>query len=160
MLQTTATFKIDFFDARPALRAAEKAKRRNLSKAGAYIRQAQRQLIRRRKRPAPAGSPPSLHTTDKIRSPKNIRFAYDWLTKSVVVGMVGLPSPGQGDPLPGVFELGGRRISRVKPVAGTRRGAGRTKKRVIKLKARPSVIPAAQSQIKRTPDLFKDSIRP
>ena len=72
-----------FFD-RPAVRnAVDRAQRRVLSRFGAYVRRGARSSIRKRKRPAPPGSPPSDHTG---RLKRNIFFVYEPVKSSVVIG--------------------------------------------------------------------------
>ena len=72
-----------FFDRAPVVSAMDKAKRRKLSRAGAFIRQRARSSIRKRNRVSAPGSPPSSHvgTLKKL-----IFFTYDRISDSVVVG--------------------------------------------------------------------------
>lgn len=51
-----------FFDTDRVKRAADMATRKNLSKAGAYVRTAARSSIRTRKAISPPGQPPGSHT--------------------------------------------------------------------------------------------------
>lgn len=79
-----------FFD-RPELEAAVgKAKLAMLSKAGSYVRQRMRSILRRRKRVSAPGETPSVHSTDPVATLKNIWFAYDPSSDSVVIGPVAI----------------------------------------------------------------------
>lgn len=72
-----------FFDKPGVINKIKAGARGALSKAGAYIRQRAKTSIRKRKRPASPGSPPSSHT-GRLRDA--ILFGYDERTDSVVVG--------------------------------------------------------------------------
>ena len=72
-----------FFDTDRVKRAAGAAARRNLSRAGAFVRTAARSSIRKRKAVSAPGQPPSSHT-GLLR--KFIFFGYDPARKTVVVG--------------------------------------------------------------------------
>lgn len=72
-----------FFDKDVVKRLISDQKMRTFSKFGAFQRQAQRSLIRKRKAPSAPGSPPSSHL-GTLRD--LIFFAYDPAADSVVVG--------------------------------------------------------------------------
>jgi hypothetical protein len=116
MLTLSPASKLNFFDRPSVLRAVEGNRRRFLSKAGAYVRQRARTSIRRRKYGtiAKPGSPPFAHSTDPYATLKNILFAYDPQSKSVVVGPVGLN--GGRSKVPGLMEFGGVSFSTGKTV--------------------------------------------
>lgn len=98
-----------FFDSDAVLKSLDRATIRNLSKVGAFVRRRARSSIRRRKKSADAGSPPSAHSKDKFRTIKNIRFQYEPETKSVIAGPVKLnTSKAKGTkPHPELMEFGG-----------------------------------------------------
>lgn len=69
--------------ARPVVTATERAKRRVLPRAGAFLRRRMRSSIRKRKGVAPPGSPPSSHRGDLRRL---IVFGVDRDEGAVYVG--------------------------------------------------------------------------
>lgn len=74
-----------FFDRAAVLSAVSAAERRVLAKFGAFVRRRAKSSIRKRKRSAPPGSPPSSHRGDLRRL---IFFGLDPVSRSVVVGPV------------------------------------------------------------------------
>jgi hypothetical protein len=73
----------NFFDRSPVLRAIDAATKTVLSKAGSFVRRTAKSSIRKRKKSAPPGTPPSSH----VGTLKNlISFQYDPESKSVVIG--------------------------------------------------------------------------
>lgn len=138
-----------FFDARPVRKAVDKASRAVLSKAGAFIRQTARSLIRPRKRSARPGEPPSSH---KGHLRRLIYFGYEPQRKSVVIGPAPLGdrrSPYGPKTIPQVLEDGANVTARDdegRPVR--RRYAGN-----------PFMRPALQKEAPNFPDLWKDSVR-
>jgi hypothetical protein len=92
--------KQSFFDKDPVIRALDRADRSILSRIGAFIRTRARSSMRRRKKSAAAGQPPSVHVGD-LR--QRLYFGYDVATRSVVVGPVKF---GSGD-VPNLMEFGG-----------------------------------------------------
>ncbi len=112
-----------FFD-RPAVeRAAAKASSFNLGKFGAFVRQTAQKSIAERPGIAPPGHPPYSHTG---LLKKNIFFAYDKESKSVVVGAIPINTDApSGVPL--LLEEGGQ-VSR----------GGRT----VTYSPRPYMLPA------------------
>jgi hypothetical protein len=95
-----------FFDGLEVQKRLDKAAIKELSKIGAFIRRRARSLLRRRKRPSEPGEPPSVHSSDKTASLKNILFGLDRRSQSVVVGPVGLRKK-DGQTIPGLLEFGG-----------------------------------------------------
>lgn len=80
-----------FFD-RPAVESrVDKARIRNLSRIGAFVRRRARSSLRRRKKVSAPGQPPSIH---EQKSLKEIYFAYDPASDSVVIGPVGRSHAG------------------------------------------------------------------
>lgn len=72
-----------FFDPKKVLAAAEKANYRNLSRAGAFVRQRAMHSIRKGKGTSAPGNPPISHSGDLRRG---ILFGYNAGNKTVVVG--------------------------------------------------------------------------
>lgn len=135
-----------FFDRQKVERAADKAKREVLSKAGAFIRQTARTSIRKRKGISPPGSPPYSHTGLLRRF---ILFGYDRDTDSVVVGPARISKPGDA---PHALEFGG-----TTEMEQSRRGRRvRVKARIRK---RPYMGPAMAKELPKFPTLWRNSIR-
>lgn len=100
-----------FFDRQKVLDAVGKENARKLSKAGAFIRQRAKTSLRRRKRPAAAGEPPSVHSRSSRTTLRNILFGLnpDW--ESVVIGPVGIGAKrlrgSSAATVPELMEFGG-----------------------------------------------------
>ena len=140
-----------FFDRPKVRRGVDRAKRRALSSAGAFIRQRARTSIRKRKGAAPPGKPPRSHEGSLRRL---ILFGFDRASDSVVVGPVKLNKPGEA---PSVLELGGR-------TTVTRRRTRKDGKRVIESKrvriaARPYMGPALKKELPNIPKAWANSVR-
>ena len=140
-------FKIKalFFDKSAVLRAVDSAKRRVLSKGGAFIRTTAKHSIRTRKGPAPPGSPPHSHEGSLRRL---IFFGYDKASDSVVVGPVGF----RKSTAPNVLEFGGTTQVR------TRR-RGRLVKTRARIETRPYMGPALEKERPKLPRMWAGSIR-
>jgi hypothetical protein len=96
----TMRIKDMFFDRARRHGGGRWAKRKVLSKAGAFIRTAAKTSIRKRKGSAPPGAPPHSHEGSLRRL---ILFGYDKPNDSVVVGPVGFKK----SVAPNVLEYGG-----------------------------------------------------
>jgi hypothetical protein len=138
--------KAMFFDRPKVQRAVDRAKRRSLSRAGAFIRQRARTSIRKRKRTSQPGQPPTSHTGLLRRF---VLFGYDRRSDSVVVGPVGF----RRSRAPNVLEFGGRTT-----VAVGRRGRGK-KKRTVRIAARPYMRPALEKERSQLPAVWRNSVR-
>ncbi len=156
-----------FFDRPKVQRATDKARRRVLSRAGAFIRQTARTSIRKRKGTSPPGSPPYSHVGLLRRL---ILFGYDERTDSVVVGPVKLNKQSDA---PHTLEFGGTTVARrtmlvrVGDTGRDRRGRfTRGKRQLVKAgtrlvyKPRPFMGPAMQKELPQFPELWRNSIRP
>jgi len=132
-----------FFDGRLIVRAAERANRQALTRAGAFIRRRARSSIRKRKASAEPGQPPSSHTG---RLKGMILFAYDRMAETVVIG----PS-GSGKDQAGETLEHGRTI--------TRRD-GRRRRR-MRYEARPFMAPALEkeTQAGSFPKLWANAVK-
>jgi len=139
-----------FFDAPKVKRAVNRAKRRALSRAGAFIRTRARTSMRRRRGSAQPGKPPHAHEGSLRRL---ILFAYDPSVDSVVVGPLGF----RNSAIPGTLEFGGTETV-------TRRRTLKSGKRVIESKrvsiaARPYMGPALKKELPNIPRQWANSVR-
>jgi len=161
-------FKIKslFFDRATVRDKVDAAKRRVLSRAGAFIRQTAKTSIRRRKGVSLPGSPPHSHTG---LLKKFIFFGYDPRSDSVVVGPEKLP---KRDDVPNTLEFGGIKTARKEMVVRVgqpgRDEKGRFtlgKRQRIKKGARlvyrprPYMGPAMKKELPKFPRLWRNSIR-
>ena len=133
-----------FFDRRAVTTRMEPAKRKVLSRFGAFVRRTAKGSIRRRKKPAPPGSPPSSHT-GLLR--KFIFFGFDRDRHSVVIGPVRLDRRGRGE-APSLLEYGGQTTL-------VRRG----KRRRTTYRARPYMGPAFEKEQPKLPAMWLDSVK-
>ena len=136
-----------FFDRKRVIRAADRANRRNLSKAGAFIRTTAKHSIRKRKAASPPGSPPSSHTGLLRRF---IFFGYERSRQTVVVDPMRLNQ--KAGTAPAALEHGGTSVV----VEGTRR---RRRKRRVRIRARPFMGPALAKEASKFPKLWANSVR-
>jgi len=136
-----------FFDRKKVLRAVDKATRRVLSKAGAFVRTTAKHSIRRRKRVSQPGQPPSSHMGLLKHL---ILFGYDRRRQTVVVGPLKLNQKiGNA---PEALEHGGASIV----AEGLR---NRRRKRRVRIKARPFMGPAMAKETPKFPKLWANSVR-
>lgn len=138
-----ANIKNLFFDKAKVIGAVDKATRQVLSKFGAYVRQAARSSIRKRKGVSSPGSPPSSHTGELKRF---VYFAYEPASQNVVIGPIRLSS--KSGEAPESLEHGGTCTT-------VRRG----KKKTVKIAARPFMLPAMQRELPKLPDMWRDSVK-
>lgn len=135
-----------FFDTAKVKRAVDSARRRVLSKAGAFIRRRAKSSIRKRKATSAPGQPPSSHTGILKRF---IYFGYEPSTDSVVIGPVRLQKLGDA---PSALEHGGKTVVR-------RRKGRKFVKKKTKIKSRPFMEPALVAERKNLPELWRNSVR-
>lgn len=90
-----------FFDRPKIERAIRRMNRRNLSKAGAFVRRRGRSSIKKKRGSARPGKPPHSHRGQL----RQIFFAYEPQAETVVVGPRDLNKPGD---VPALLEHGGR----------------------------------------------------
>ena len=178
------TFKVReaFFDRPKVIKSLKAAKRKVLSKAGAFVRKRARGSMRRRKGVSPPGFPPSAHSQGN--SLKTILFAYQPQSESTIVGPVQLNQvnftvESVTSTVPGLHERGETAIIReyrYAPINGTtdsanwRRVDGRrkyrnrpgfkleTRRRRARYPKRPFMRPALEAEAPKFPELFKNSI--
>lgn len=139
----SAKVKTGFFD-RPLAKSLSKARRKNLSRGGAFVRRRARSIVRKRKATSRPGQPPSAHTGE-IR---DIRFDYDDQTDTVVVGPVGF----SGSKVPQTLEHGGPSTRDVF------RGGTRERRRV-QIAARPFMGPSLLHTKTELGPVWANSIR-
>jgi hypothetical protein len=189
-------FKADFagagvrtfirFDDDRIRKLLDREERRNLLRAGAFVRTTMRRLIRKRKRPSAPGQPPSSHVGTLRRL---IFFAFDTASRSVVVGPFSKPPGGsrldRSVPLgrrtgAEVLEKGGRVMrlfqrsrARGRKAAGrmsaarvrrireeyAKRGPAEMMRKVITVAARPFAAPALRTEMSKFAGLWSKSIR-
>ena len=106
MISTTMQMVELFFDRPAVVNAVDRAERKALSRIGAFIRRRARSSLRFRKRVSLPGETPSIHSRDKAASLKNILFAFQPASHSVLIGPVGLGEK-QGATVPERIEFGG-----------------------------------------------------
>ena len=136
--------KAGFFDRKVVIAKVDAAARRVLSRFGAFVRRSARSSIRKRRRSAPPGSPPSSHTG---LLKKFIFFGYDTQRKSVVIGPSRLNRKGRGE-APQLLEYGGTATL-------VRRG----RKKRTTYKARPYMGPAFEKEKPQLPAMWRGSVR-
>lgn len=134
-----------FFDRPKVKRAVDAARRKVLSKAGAFIRQTARTSIRNRKGTSKPGDPPHSHVGLLRRF---ILFGYDRQSDSVVVGPVGF----RQSIAPRVLERGGT-------TTVTRRRRGRRTERRVRIAARPYMKPALEKERSKLLELWRNSVK-
>lgn len=140
-------FKIKdmFFDRQVIIQAVDQAKRRTLSRAGAFIRQSARTSIRPRRGTSRPCKPPFSHEGSLRRF---ILFGYDTHTESVVVGPVGFKS----SIAPNVLEFGGMTNT---PFWWKHK----RKSKRVRIKPRPFMGPALDREQDKFPWLWEASVR-
>ena len=132
-----------FFDRQAVISKVDAATRRVLSKFGAFVRRSAKSSIRKRKKAAPPGQPPSSHTG---LLKKFIFFGYDADRRSVVIGPTRLNQKGRGE-APPLLEYGGKATL-------VRRG----KKKYVTYQARPYMGPAFEKEKPQLPAMWRGSI--
>ncbi len=129
-----------FFDKKAVTSRTDRATRKVLSRFGAFVRQTARSSIRKRKAPAPPGSPPSSHTG---LLKKFIFFGYEPQKRSVVIGPVRLSQKGRGE-APSLLEHG---------------GTGQVGDRRVRYEPRPFMGPAFEKEQLKLPAMWRDSVK-
>jgi hypothetical protein len=132
-----------FFDRKAVTDAMDKASKKALSKAGAFIRQTAKSSMRKRKKASAPGSPPSVHvgTLKKL-----LYFAYDPAQRSVVIGPQAF-AKGEAGPL---NEFGGRAL---------RRDRRTRQKHTVTYPPRPFMAPALAKELPKLPSRWANSVK-
>lgn len=86
MPRPLVTISSMFFDSDQVIKQLDRKSRRILSKFGAFTRRTAQTSMRDRKEPAKPGEPPHAHKRKQLK--RLLFFAFDPVTKSVVVGPV------------------------------------------------------------------------
>jgi len=142
-----------FFNSKEVERILGKRSAKALGRAGAFVQRRARSSLRRRKKSSAPGSPPSVHSSDAVATLKNIWFALDPRSLSVVVGPLqyagkSLESNSQGTGA-ALHEFGGR---------GKFRQRNKSRKprpvRVASFPARPFMFPALEKEAPNFPSLW------
>lgn len=130
-----------FFDRAGVQRKVKDGTKSVLAKAGAFVRQRAKTSIRKRRRIATAGSPPSSHA-GQLRD--LLLFGYDERTSSVVVGPQ-LFRHRSNSTVPGLLEFGG--------ITHDARG------RRLNYRAFPYMGPALEKEKGKFPGLFSGAVK-
>lgn len=111
---TVVKFKMKslFFDTKKVEHLIGKRSAKAMSEAGAHVRTRARQQLRRRKSISKPGNTPSVHSQDDTASLRNIWFALDERTLTVVAGplalnQVNFTTDGGRTTVPELHEFGG-----------------------------------------------------
>jgi hypothetical protein len=140
--------KANFFDRAKVQGAVDRATVRNLSKFGAFVMTRARQSIRDRRKISEPGQPPSRHVKGTLDLKRSILFAYEPANKSVVIGPALLNGRPTSPTVPELLEHGGdTTITR------------RKKKLRAHYRPRPFMVPAFETEKRRLPAIWKDSVR-
>lgn len=150
----TMRMKESFFDRTVIKDATDAAKRRNLSKTGAFIRQSAKSSIRQRKGTSRPGQPPSSHV-GTLRD--LIFFAYDRASDSVVIGPELVAGSG-GNPITATLEFGGRIVLRHVLQTSGRSLLTRIIGASATIKPRPYMGPAMRKELPGFVSIWKASI--
>lgn len=159
----SANIQDQFFDRAAVIDRMGAANARRLSRIGAYIRRrARTNILRRRKGVSSPGSPPSVHSKDSVATLRNIQFAADRTTESMICGPIKLNQVNETQDgrisVPEVLEKGGTITIYEQRYANTdqwyrqdRRRARRPgveyRKRAANYAARPFMGPALKHEI-------------
>lgn len=156
----TMKIRDTFFDRQAVLGPAERARKKSLSKAGAFVSTTARRSIKRRKKPSWPGQPPHAHSSSEPNL-KTILFGWDRANDGVVIGPIELRSRETDRTAPDLHEHGGSTAIRRK----VRRYVNGTKVTLVKndrayFPRRPFMGPALDREIAAgtIPNQFKNSI--
>lgn len=152
-----------FFDRRKIESAVDSGTRKVLSRFGAFVRRRAKSSIRKRKKVARPGRPPT-NRTGLLR--KFIFFVFDAVRRSVIVGPAKLNrgGPNEPDDAPEVLEHGGgtlRRLLVVEDADAGRPSFVSTRKAPLKrvrYEPRPFMGPAMTKELPELPEMWRDSI--
>jgi hypothetical protein len=143
----------DLFVDRPKIKAAVKrGERIALSRIGSFLRRGARSRLRRRKRVSRPGESPSVHSSDRVATLKNILFGLEG--SSVIVGPVKLN--GRRGTVPALMEFGGASRQAEKQLPGGRwvavgrrrpRPGVQTRVRQASYAPRPFMAPALAAEV-------------
>jgi hypothetical protein len=146
MIKMSLKDKAKFFDREKVIKALDKAERRYLSKAGAFVRRRARSSMRRRKGSSPPGQPPSAHTGDL----KRILFALELVRRAVIIGPIGFNKSN----IPEALEYGG-----TVEIDATDRRTYKKNRFKIDIEATPYMGPALAKEVSNLPKIWRDSVK-
>lgn len=142
-----------FFDVKKVMDRADRAELKALSKFGAFVRRRARSSIRKRKRSAEPGFPPSSHL-GLLRD--FIFFFVEKEDKNVIIGPILLNKQNQTPTVPESLEYGGDAVvRRAIKVHGEKLIA----KRTLHYRGNPFMHPAFEAELPNAPELLKDKIK-
>jgi len=148
MINIDMRIKDVFFDTAKVKRSVDKATRKALSRAGAFIRTTAKRSIRKRKGISKPGNPPRSHEGDLKRF---IFFGLGPNKQSVVIGPVKFNQRGNA---PQALEHGGK-TTVLKRDKKTRK----FKVRKVRIAARPFMAPALEKERPNLPKRWQNSVR-
>lgn len=143
-----------FFDRERIELAMSKAKYKSLSRAGAFIWQSARGLIKRRKKPSTPPAPPASHTG---LLKKNIFFGFDEGTQSVVIGPISLNQ--KDGTAPHLLEFGGTAKRKTSRWSKRLKRIRKARAYVAHYEARPYMGPALEMNKSKIGSVFVDSVK-
>jgi len=137
-----------FFDTAKVKRSVDKATRKALSRAGAFIRTTARRSIRKRKGISKPGNPPSSHEGDLRRL---IFFGLGPDKRSVIIGPVKFNQRGNA---PQALEHGG-----FTTILKRNHKTRKFEVKQVRIAARPFMAPALEEEIPKLPKRWHNSVR-
>lgn len=156
-----------FFDRKNVEAAIGRGAARAQRKQASFLKRTASQSIKRRKTSSRPGQPPHARSSDRTRSLKNIRYAYNPNRRSTVVGPVALPRKAKyvvnRIPPPGTLEQGASILFRkgAKDVkggmwnrdaqgrfTGGRRNATLQRPKRVVIRPRPFMVPALMKEVR------------
>jgi hypothetical protein len=141
------------FDPTKVLDRAERAELSALAKFGAYVRRRAKSSIRKRRRSAEPGSPPSSHV-GWIRD--FLFFFVGRKKKDVVIGPILLNSvSSESDRAPELLEKGGDAVRR--RYDAKRRTYGSMRR--LRYRGNPFMVPAFNAELPNAPEPFRGQVK-
>lgn len=171
-MELTFAVRDAFFDRKAVQDRVDAAKRKQLSKAGRFVRRTARTLLRGKKA-SQAGQPPATHGPEP--NLRTIFYVYDQQTESVVVGPVKLNQVNMVDgnraTVPELMEKGGIATIyeerwrgqlkwRRRDMRRNRKAEKEYRRRTAIYRQRPFMGPALDRERAKVPELFRDCIGP
>ncbi len=145
---TIQQFRRYFFDRQAVVSAADRTKKRVLSRFGGFVRRSARQAIRKR-----VSRPGEAPTNRKGQLKRFLFYGYEPQRDSVVIGPAKLG--GSRFSVPEIIEHGGNATVRIPQ---KKRGRRRRVRKRIAYAARPFMQPAFEKEQQKLPQLWKDAI--
>lgn len=149
MLKYRTNSRRTFFAPKPLIAAVGKTKALVLQRMAAFVMRDAKQSIRKSNKPAAAGQPPHSHTNLLKRL---IRFAFDYGSRSMLVGPEKAPAEGYDEPE--ALEAGGTSLLK-KP----RYDKYGHKIQAVTVSPHPFMGPALKKNTSKFPALWTNSIK-